>query len=194
LGCAVLALGGGDPSAQQERGAVRLGGKVSPALSLSIGQPWPPSNDQASSSEWRTRVTPAGRDSLQIDLSRTERPGSSPLTIPLQLRTNVGYELKLTPLSAEGCLASLTASIHSVKPSGAMVVSGAAEASHPHGPVELEPSNDAVLLLEGPRISARGNFTSAGNALSLDLRLAPATPPAKDCPGRASLRLSLQPK
>lgn len=66
---------------------------------------------------------------MQIVLSGNESNSESRITIPLDVRTNVGYELKMEYLSSDGYLPAITTSIVPVRASGAALINGAAESS-----------------------------------------------------------------
>jgi hypothetical protein len=173
--------------AQQVSGTIQISGRVSPALKLSVGS-IPRLTDGI-----QAVVEAQGPGFIQIGL-RGDGQGEAPrLTIPLELRTNVGYELNLTLLSTSGCQPGLAASIGSIRASGAAVKSGAAETSRRANAIDRLDLNNQVTLLIGPRVSARGNFATAGNALLVDLNIAGTENSGSACPWRASLRISLHP-
>jgi hypothetical protein len=187
LGCFLFVSSSTVTRAQQESGAVRISGRVSPALKLATG------GSLQLPDGARAVIESSGPDFIEIQLSGDEQSDGRLMTIPLELRTNVGYELKLALLSSSGCAPRLAASIGAIQASGAAVMAGAAEASRPSDIIRLEQPGDKAIGLSGPRISARGNFTTAGNALRVNLNIAATKTVESACPWRASLRISLQP-
>ncbi|HWP43437.1 MAG TPA: hypothetical protein VNO14_09405, partial [Blastocatellia bacterium] len=185
FGCMLVASSSILTFAQQDRGAIRITGRVSPALKLSLG------SSLQSLDSIRAIVEEQGQDFIQIGLSGDSRSRVSQMSIPLQLRTNVGYELKLDLVNSSGCQPGLTVSVGSVRPSGQAVMTGAAEASRPVASSEQVSLNRPAIVLAGPRISARGGFRSAGNALLVDINLAIDEGREAGCEWHVSLRISL---
>jgi len=136
---------------------------------------------------------PAGINSLQITLFGSEHTAASEAVVPLEMRTNEGYELRLTLISSEGPAPAMLASIGSVRPSGPLVSPGAVEAIRNLDGIELARCLSPVTALRGTRVSLRGNFTTPTNALLVDLKL--AVLPAAETPGpwRVVFRVSLHP-
>ena len=117
--------------AQQGAGMIRISGGVSPALKLSIG-----SNLQLPAGT-HAAVEAKGLDFIEIGLSGDGQSNPSQMTIPLEIRTNVGYKLSLSLPSSSGCLPGLAASIATVRASGEAVVPGATETSRPTDVIDL---------------------------------------------------------
>jgi hypothetical protein len=187
IGCVVIASGSSPGLARQDNGTIRISGRVSPALKLSVG------GDIRSAGGTQAAVKSQGLDSIQIEFSGDGSDGSRRVTIPLELRTNVGYELRLAQLSSSRCRPGLTASVGSIEASGAAVMSGAAETSRRIDVSDIGNLSTPTSILIGPRISARGNFTSAGNALLVALDIAGAEGSGPGCRWRVSLSISLHP-
>lgn len=172
--------------AQHGTGTIRISGGISPALKLSLG-----SNLQLPAGVHAV-VEAKGRDFIEIGLSGEGQRNQSQMTIPLEIRTNVGYELSLSLLSSSGCVPGMAASITSVRASGEAVVPGAAATSRRTDVMDLVNPSDPLPVLTGPRISARGNFTTVGNALLVHLNITMTERVRTGCSWRASLRISLQ--
>jgi hypothetical protein len=187
IGFMLLAASTPETLAQRETGSIHISGRVSPALKLSLG-----SNLQLPDGA-QAVVEASGLDFIQIGLRGDGHSIASQISIPLEIRTNVSYELRLSFLSREGCMQGLTASIGAVLPSGASVVAGAAETSRTTGIIDLVDHSDSMPILTGPRISARGNFATAGNALLVHLNIAMREGQKAGCPWRASVRILLHP-
>ncbi len=191
LVCIFLASATLAPSAQQQRGAIRIGGTVSPATRLSLGRDWQPSINAAVALGLRVAVQTAGPNSVQINLSGSGLSAASQVVVPLEMRTNVAYELKLTLISSEGPTPPIFASIGLVRPSGTLVASRAAEVSRDENSIDLTRSLGPVTALHGRRISVGGNFTTPDNALLADLSLSISQNAATQGSWRALLRISL---
>ena len=185
-----LASAGYAPSAQRERGAINITGWVSATVQLSVRKGWQASNQQAG--DMNFSADSAGSNTVQIALSG-EKTAVSEVVVPLELRTNKGYELKLTLISSEGPAPAMLASIGSLRPSGPLVSPGAVQATRDLDGIELEDCLSPVTALRGPRVSMRGNFKTPTNALLADLKL--AISPAGATPGRwrSVFRVSLHP-
>jgi hypothetical protein len=193
LVCIFLASATLAPSAQQQRGAVRIGGTVSPATKLSLGRGWQSliSGSAAVALGLRVAVQTAEPNSVQINLSGSGLSAASQVVVPLEMRTNVAYELKLTLISSEGPTPLIFASIGLVRPSGTLVASRAAEVSRDENSIDLTRSLGPVTALHGRRISVGGNFTTPDNALLADLNLSISQNAATQGSWRALLRISL---
>lgn len=179
-------------SAQQDRATVRVAGTVSPALKLSLNAPpvcGAEEIDDARAKRLTAAVEEADDNLVQLALKGESASRPSHITIPLAIRTNAAYRLSLRVMSSEGCLPNITASIASVRPSGKSVVPGAENSCRP---VSLDPRGGPELILDGERVSMRGNHLTPGNALlvSVTLRVEGGEPTA--CNWRASLRASIE--
>ena len=188
-----LASSGDAPSAQHELANSGISGRVSPALKLSLQPGWQSASNLPGNSELRIAAEPGGVNSVDLTLSETGSGGPSLVAIPLEMRTNEAYALELLLISSEGCAPAITASIGSVRAGGSAVAPRATEVSVHNASIDLTGRGNPVTLLRGPRISAGGNFTTPGNALSVDLNLSISPNSAIQCSWRASFRVSLHP-
>jgi hypothetical protein len=170
LACLVSLSNGPVASAQQGNGSISITGKVSPALKLSIAEANREPLEIREAQGVRAAVRSEGLESAQIELTADDTSKLSRLTIPIEIRTNVAYELKLTLLSNEGCAPRVTTSVGSIYASGAAVAAMAAESSRRSGPIDLARESSTALVV-GPRVSAGGNFTSPNNAIRMSLSL-----------------------
>lgn len=178
LAAALLVLNCHGVMAQQDRATITIRGFVPPAVSLSVGI------------VSQVAIKASGRDFALIELSGADDEASQ-FTIPLELRTNVAYELKLALESAEGCPRQIIASIEGARPSGELVAQGASQVNQQVGFIDSSRVGSAQILMTGPRISTRGNFTSPNNALLVNLQL--RSQGSGQCHWRILLRASLNP-
>ena len=189
--------------AQQDRAAVRVAGTVSPALKLSLntapvwGAEDPDENsnlqlDFAPGERSAAAVEEADGNLVQLALKGEGATRPSHITIPLAIRTNAAYRLSLRVMSSEGCLPNITATIASVRPSGKWVVPGAESSCRLFGPVSLDPRGGPALILDGGRVSARGNHLTPGNALLVYVTLRTEGREPGACKWRAALRASIE--
>ncbi|HXG91197.1 MAG TPA: hypothetical protein VNN73_02365 [Blastocatellia bacterium] len=188
--CALCASGAHAALAQQDRAAVRITGAVSPALKLSTVRITDGAGVHAT-------VEVSGLDSAIVTLEGNGQGSAARITIPLEIRTNVAYELKEETLYAEGCAPDVIASANSIRASGAGVAPKAIDESKKQEPInftgQMNPTGqqNAGVLITGPRVSLAGNFTSSNNALlvNLDIDLNNQT---RGCRWRLVFRLSLR--
>jgi hypothetical protein len=176
---------------QREEGASRVAGRVSPAFKLSIRRGWHPSGETLAGESVRVAVDPAGPKTLEVTLSGSGLGGATQIALPLEIRTNGPYDLKLTLISEE-CPPAIAASIGSVRASGSSVVGGAGHVTRYKGLIDLARCVKPVTALHGPRVSRSGNFETPGNALSADLNLSISPYTGNQCSWRARFRISLQ--
>lgn len=168
--CVFLASSGYAPSAQREQAATAITGRVSSALRLSVRQGWQPLTGQPADAP-QVAANSVGVSSVQIILSGSGSGLASPGVVPLEMRTNEAYELKLTLISTEGPAPVILASIGSVRSSGLLVAPRAAEVSRPENSIDLTRCLSPLTALQGRRISVGGNFSTPDNALLADLNL-----------------------
>ena len=188
-----LASSGDAPSAQRDVAISGITGRVLPALKLSLQPGWQAAANLPGKSELSIAADPSGATSVDVILSETGLSGTSLVALPLEMRTNEAYELELVLISSEGCAPAITASIGSARASGSSVAPRATEVSPNKASIDLMGCVNPVTVLRGPRISARGNFTAPGNALSVDLNLSISPNSAIQCLWRVSFRMSLHP-
>ena len=188
-----LASSGDAPSAQREVAISGISGRVSPALKLSLQPGWQAASNLPGKSELRIAAEPSAVNSVEVTLSETGLGGPCLVALPLEMRTNEAYALELVLISSEGCAPAITASIGSVRASGSAVAPRATELSAHRASIDLMACGSPVTVLRGPRISAGGNFTTPGNALSVDLNLSISPNSAIQCSWRVSFRVSLHP-
>lgn len=169
--------------AQQDHAGFTVGGRVPPMLSLSVPRV---------SSEARVTVESDRRDFAQIVIEGGKQAGGPALAIPLEIRTNVAYEVRYSLLETEGCAPAIRVSVESVRASGAWVLPRATEGVKRQQAAIMR-RNSPALLLTGPRVSAKGASTSASNALQVVVRFDGDQSKARGCGWKARVQLSLHP-
>jgi hypothetical protein len=179
----------GNVSAQRERGTMSITGRVAAAVQLSVRKEWQPSNQSAA--DLYIAADSTGVDSVQIILSGSEQTVATDVVVPLEMRTNAAYELKLTLISSEGPAPAMLASIGSLRPGGALVSPTATEVLRDEDSIELARCVSPVTALRGTRVSMRGNFTTPANALLADLNLTISPGGATQGYWRAVFRISV---
>jgi hypothetical protein len=187
----ILLSSSGHLPLQREQGGSRVAGRVSPAFRLSIRRGWQPSGEILAGDGVRVAVDSTGPKTLEVTLSGGGLGGSAQIALPLEIRTNEAYDLRLTLISEE-CPPAIAASIGSVRASGSSVVPGASDVARYKGPIYLARCVKPVTALHGPRVSRAGNFDTPGNALSADLNLSISPHSGNQCSWRASFRISLK--
>ncbi len=106
------------------------------------------------------------------------------------MRTNVDYEL-LAALAADACAPTVTARVESVRASGPLTMNDAVERTRfSDAPVTFAAAGAA--LLEGPRVSKAGSFSTPSNALRINLVVRLSAAPQTGCAWKATMRLSLR--
>ncbi|HJQ27525.1 MAG TPA: hypothetical protein VKA60_26805 [Blastocatellia bacterium] len=189
LACTLLAVLAINGTAQQGA-ALRVTGRVSGATRLSLGGPLSTALAGASASVQATAYE-QGSEQIVITLSAPDQTGEASLSIPLEVRTNVAYEL-LAALTADACASTVTARVESVRASGLLTMNDAVERTRfSDAPVTFAAAGAA--LLEGPRVSKAGNFSTPTNALRINLVVRLSAAPQTGCAGKATLRLWLRP-
>ncbi|HLG13930.1 MAG TPA: hypothetical protein VJH03_05290 [Blastocatellia bacterium] len=203
IACLVMAPGAFIASAQQEHAAVRIAGTVSPSLVLSLnaepvcfGEATADGAEPQFPDAQAPRVTAAAVENadgnaVQITIAGKSGGGPSRVTVPLAIRTNAAYKLGVRAISSDGCVPDMNAAITSIRPSGSAVVANAETSCRPLGPVLLDSSSGLAVLLEGGRVSARGNATSSGNALIVEVTLKIEGGHGQACNWRTSLRATI---
>ena len=189
LFCVLAGSSGPANSFPLGQGTAGIGGRVSPCVRLSLGEAW---QQQAASTGLFVTANSVGLDAVQVVLSGTAPSNALQLALPLEIRTNVAYELKLVLLSSEGCAPEIATSVGSIRPSGTLVSSGAAEGSRISGSLDLARCFSPTVALRGSRVSARGNFSTIGNALLANLDLSIASN-QQQCSWSVVFRISLHP-
>jgi hypothetical protein len=187
IASALFLLGGTTTSAQGSNGSVSITGSVSPTLRLSLSKRWQPYRSGP-----HLNIESTGTDFVTIRLSGEGSAIAPNVSIPIEVRTNIGYTLRVTAVSFEGCSPTITASVPSLQASGPLVMQGAAEASKSMGVSSLSQAGQSAVLLKGPRISARGSFTSNGNALLAGINLDLSQAASANCHWSALIRISLE--
>lgn len=176
------------PAATPQQGPVGIAGRVSKSLKLSLGQGW----HTATIPGVDATVYSADLGTLLVVLSGGGPSSATQITLPLEIRTNVAYDGKLTSATSDGCAPNIVASIGSARASGRSVTPGAANLSHLPGPIDVARCVNPITLINGPRVSTAGNFTTPGNALLVDLNLS-IPENQNQCHWRVTIRISLHP-
>lgn len=189
----LIGTSGPATSTPRYQGAIGMSGRVSPCVKLSVGKSSLPQSwqQQAASTGVVATTESLGLDAMLVVLSGSAPTPAIELALPLEIRTNVAYELKLTLVSVEGCGPDITASVRSIRASGPSVSAAAVGAAR-GGSLDLGHCSSPTTSLRGPRASAGGNFGTSGNALLADLALSiPSN--AQQCYWRVTFRISLHP-
>ena len=176
--------------AQSDSSPINITGRVSPALKLSLEKGWRLS--KVDFPKLRIEAHDEQLDSLQITISGENSGLAGQFIIPLEIRTNVPYELNLITLDSANCSPIIKIYIESARPDGSLVTRGAAEVYKPAELFELEQRSSPVTLLAGPRVSAGGSFATHGNALRVNLKLNISEQYGEQCPWFSSFRLYLK--
>lgn len=166
-------------SAQSGAGTARLGGQVSGAVAVSAAEGLSPDGG--------ARVSAANVDAATIAVTISS-PGDreARVRLPLRLRSNVGYTLRASLLSADELGVRL--SVAHVEATGRFVHANALADLTPGEALAPPRAGSApflsahnhlapIALLSGPPVSKAGTFTSPDNAievvLSVELRPRP---------------------
>lgn len=168
-------------SAQQGQGGLTLGGRVSAGLSLSVLQ---------GDMRGRATVESAGSSFAYINIEGGEQGEDSAIILPLEIRTNIGYELKYSLLETEGCSPPIRVSIESVRASGPWVMPLAAEESRQQA-VEIARAGGTAQILSGPRVSAKGALAARSNALLVVVKFQGEQAQSRGCGWKARIQVSL---
>ncbi|HEU4387961.1 MAG TPA: hypothetical protein VFV34_09210 [Blastocatellia bacterium] len=173
---------------QQGIGTAGISGTIAAALKLSVPRDWV-AGSQTSTARADVEAR-SDRDVLiAVGNSGDSQPGQ--FTIPLEIRGNVAYELRITQIGMAGCAPSVTSSISSATPSGRLVRPAAVAGSVATRDVDLASLQTATRLLAGPRVSLAGDYSSPNNALVANLVI--NIPAGSTCAWRMTLLVSLQP-
>ncbi len=175
---------------QREPGGSSVAGRVSPAFKLSIHRGWRPPGEILARAGVRVVIDSVELKILEITLSGSGLGGATQIALPLEIRTNEPYDLKLTLISEE-CSPAIAASIGSVRASGLSVAPGARDVARYEGPIDLIRCLKPATALHGSRVSRAGNFDTPGNALSADLNLSISPYTGNQCSWRTKFRISL---
>ncbi|MCI0487462.1 MAG: hypothetical protein L0229_12785 [Blastocatellia bacterium] len=147
---------------------------------------------QLSEDGWRATVASQGRTFADIRLAREGETSASHITIPLEIRTNAAYQLKLSLVTPDGCAAGVRAYTDSARAGGMRVAADAITNSRRIDISNLSQAASATAVFSGTRVSMGGNFVTPGNALLVHLNLVfPEGQPR--CEGQPVIRLSLEP-
>lgn len=189
LVCVLIGSSGSAISSPLGQGTTGIVGRVSPSVRLSLAQGW---QQQGAATGLFITAETIGLDSIQVVIGGTAPSPALRIALPIEIRTNVAYDLKLVALSSEGCAPEIATSVGSIRSSGALVSSGAAEASSTIEALSLSRCFSPSTALRGPRVSVRGNFSTVGNAVlaNLDLSVSPNQQP---CYWRVVFQISLHP-
>src|SRR5438270_11241330 len=102
--CALLVMWSTNGLAQQGA-AVRISGRVSPAVKLSLVAGWQaalaPTN--AAAAPLQATAYEVGNELIFIALSAPGHTEPVSISIPIEVRTNVAYELRAAATAADGC-------------------------------------------------------------------------------------------
>lgn len=181
--------------AQTGASSATLRGQVSAAVAVSI----PEARTQSDGA----RVSSASVDANTVSVSISGFGGDAArVRLPVLLRTNVGYTLRASFLSADEVNVRLK--FAGVKATGNFVHADALEglrlgealAATDGEPAALPTHRNRLLpfaLLSGPPVSKAGTFDSPGNAIEVMLGVDVLPPPGKDA-WVAQLTISAAPK
>jgi hypothetical protein len=185
IGSVLLASNFVTASAQQSIGTAGISGTITAALRLSATRGWTEGYRLSSA---RAEVEAGASNAIQVAVSGNGAQASQ-LMVPLEIRTNVAYELRISVINTEGCAPAITTSISSARPSGRLVRPAAVDGSVAMNEVGLASLQSAARLLAGPRVSLAGDYSSPNNALVANLVI--NVPAGSSCPWRTTLLVSL---
>jgi hypothetical protein len=173
--CAVAARG------QSASGSVTVSGRVSGAVFLNVS----PGAEAEGGAASFTHRSP-GRDAVAVSVRTTGGAGGR-VRVPLQLRSNVGYELAVS--IGAGAAAVRGFCVEGARASGRFVAPAAVAAA------EASCAGDSpapAVLLKGPAISLSGAPASPSNALEVWL-LVELAPQAEEKTDAVELLLTASP-
>jgi hypothetical protein len=191
--CVILATGLPAPAVQRELGSAPVSGHVTRSFKLSLGRDWPGQAASINTTGATVSAHSISQDSIQVAITGSGPDSAAHLVLPIEMRTNAPYDLKLIPVWIDECAPGLLASIIQPRATGSSVMPGVQEASQPGDPIDLRASLSPATLLRGPRISALGTFSSPGNALAAGLHLSIPQAGDRQCRWRVTFRISLLP-
>jgi hypothetical protein len=173
--CVLVGSNGSTVSSALGQGTAGIAGRVSPSVKLSLGQTW---QQQAAGEGLFFTAESVGLDAVRVVIGGTTSSHAVGIALPLEIRTNIAYELKVVVLSSEGSAPEIATSVGSIRPSGGLVSAGAV-ASHPTESFDLLRCVSPANALRGSRVSTGGNFNTVANALlaNLDLSISPNQQP-----------------
>lgn len=186
--CVLVGSNGSAVSSALGQGTAGITGRVSPSVKLSLGPSW---QQQAAGEGLFFTAESAGLDAIRVVIGGTAPGRGATIALPLEIRTNIAYELKLVVLASEGCAPEIATSVGSIRPSGGLVSAGAA-APRPTESFDLMRCVSPANALHGSRVSTGGNFNTIGNALLANLDLS-ISPNQQACYWRVVFQISLHP-
>lgn len=169
-------------------GSVKVTGQVSGAVAVSLTEAFAVGEGASVS------IDDARGETISVSISGSG-PDAARVRLPLQLRSNVGYSLRASLLSADPLTVRMR--VAEVRATGKFVRAGAAEAATRHeAPPAPSPTvaNQAppFVILSGPAVSKAGTFSSRGNALEVVLSVE-VGPRVGAAPWSARLTISAAP-
>ena len=173
LAAAFLLLSHAAAHAQTGVASVKLGGRVSGAVAVSVPE------GQALSEGARVAIDDAEPTTVAVNISGSDG-GKARVRLPLQLRSNVGYELRASFVSWDALDVRL--SVAGLRATGRFVHADALEAVRfgeaLAGPQDTRPSpltiqnrRSPFAILSGAPISKAGTFSSPDNAVEVVLSI-----------------------
>ena len=176
---AFLLLSHAGAHAQTGTASVRLGGRVSGAVAVSVPE------GQALSEGVRVAVDDVEQTTVAVSISASGG-GKARVRLPLQLRSNVGYELRASFDSQDALDVRL--SVAGLRATGRFVHAGALESVRPvealafpqdtHTPLPtIQNQRSPLTIITGAPISKAGTFSSPDNAVEvlLSIEIQPQT-------------------
>lgn len=175
--------------AQAGASSVKLSGQVSGAVTVSI--------HEARDASDGARVSFAQVDAKTVAVN-VSGSGAEPtrVTLPVTLRSNVGFELSASLLSADDLTVAL--SVAGVEVTGKFVHAAAlanikADEALAAPLKTAQHQTPSVNILSGPPVSSAGTFDSPDNAIEVLLAV-DVKPPTNGAPWSARLTLKAAPK
>jgi len=190
LACIIIASSGPIGFARQDRGAVRISGNILPSLKLTVaGNQF---HGVDATEGLHATIEAQGRTFADIRLKREGAISASRITIPLEIRTNVDYRLRLSIVTPDGCASGVRAYMDRARAGGTRVAADAVTNSRPMEIPNLAQAAPQTAIFSGTRVSMGGNFVTPANALLVNLNL--AFPEGQSaCAGHPVIRISLEP-
>lgn len=175
--------------AQAGASSVRLSGQVSGAAAVSVHEA------RDASEGARVSFARVDTNSVAVTISGSG-DGTTRVTLPVKLRSNVGFELSASLLSADDLTVAL--SVDGVEVTGKFVHAAALAAIKADeglaAPLKTaQHQTPLVNILSGPPVSSAGTFDSPDNAIEVSL-VVDVKPPTSGAPWSARLTLTAAPK
>lgn len=179
--------------AQTGTASARLTARVSAAVAVSASE--------VRTLSGQAQVSVAGVNSSTVAVSISSPGDVTRISIPLQLRSNVGYRLQASLFSADDLAVRLSVAdlratglfVHANALEGIRVEEAPAAPQRGHvTPVTVRDKPSQITIMSGPPVSRAGTFSSPGNAVEVVLSIE-VRPRAGGKPWSTELTISATP-